>query len=148
MRRRLKTWRNKLQARPNRRKGDNVFLTREFTDLGGADKVLRALSGLVRDGRLDRLGYGVYGRAVQSRLSGQSMLYGPNGFAGAACEALTELGVQWEPAAALVETDWHVIQALAPSRHSRRRDRAQGVDLSPTLPRPCLRGAQREMGWV
>ena len=29
------------------------------------------------------------------------------------------------PGAALADTDWHVIQALAPSRHGRRRDRAQ-----------------------
>ena len=100
MRRRPRTLRERLQARLNRRKRDNVFLTREFTDLGGEDQVLRALRGLVRDGQLVRLGYGVYGRAVQSRLSGQPMLYGPNGFAGAACEALTKLGVQWEPGAA------------------------------------------------
>lgn len=49
------------------------------------------------DGRLVRLGYGVYGRAVKSRLSGQPMLYSPNGFVGAARQALDKLGVQWEP---------------------------------------------------
>ena len=45
-------------------KRDDVFLMREFRDLGGEDQVLRALRGLVRKGRLVRLGYGVYGRAV------------------------------------------------------------------------------------
>lgn len=89
-----------MAARLARRKGDVVFLTREFTDLGGEDQVLRALRGLVRDGQLVRLGYGVYGRAILSRLSGQPILYGPNGFAGAAREALTKLGVQWEPGTA------------------------------------------------
>ena len=79
------------------RKRDDVFLTREFADLGGEDQVLRALRGLVRDGRLVRLGYGVYGRAVRSRLSGEPMLYSSNGFAGAARQALTKLGVAWEP---------------------------------------------------
>ena len=51
--------------------------------------MLRALRGLVRDGRLVRLGYGVYGRAVVSRLSGEPLLYAPYGFRGAAREALT-----------------------------------------------------------
>ena len=32
------------------RRRDDVFLTREFRDLGGEDQVLRALRGLVRDG--------------------------------------------------------------------------------------------------
>jgi hypothetical protein len=100
MRRQPKTLREKMEARLARRKGDAVFLTREFTDLGGEDQVLRALRGLVRDGRLVRLGYGVYGRAIPSRLSGQPILYGPNGFAGAAREALTKLGVPWEPGTA------------------------------------------------
>jgi hypothetical protein len=61
---------------------------------------LRALRELVRDGRLLRLGYGVYGRAVRSRLSGEPMLYSENGFLGAARQALTKLGVPWEPTAA------------------------------------------------
>jgi hypothetical protein len=59
--------------------------------------VLRALRTLVREGRLVRLGYGVYGRAVKSSLSGKPMLYSPNGFIGAAREALDKLGVEWEP---------------------------------------------------
>jgi hypothetical protein len=74
-----------------------VFLTREFRDLGGEDQVLRALRGLVRDGRLVRLGYGVYGRAETSRLSGKPMLAAAGGFIGAARQALDKLGVSWEP---------------------------------------------------
>ena len=58
-----------------------VFLPREFSDLGGEDQVLRVLRGLVREGRLVCLGYGVYGRAVTSQLSGKPILYSPNGFA-------------------------------------------------------------------
>ena len=80
-----------------RRAGDAVFLTREFAHLGGEDQVLRALRGLVREGRLVRLGYGVYGRATKSSLSGKPMLYSPEGFIGAAREALDKLGVEWEP---------------------------------------------------
>lgn len=59
--------------------------------------MLRALRGLVRDGQLVRLGYGVYGRAFKSRLSGQPILFNPDGFIGASREALTKLGVKWEP---------------------------------------------------
>jgi hypothetical protein len=51
----------------------------------------------VREDRLVRLGYGVYGRAVKSSLSGKPMLYSPDGFVGAAREALDKLGVEWEP---------------------------------------------------
>lgn len=94
---RRKTLRERIEGQIARKAGEDVFLTREFTGLGGEDQVLRALRGLVRDGRLVRLGYGVYGRAVPSRLSGHPMLYSPNGFIGAARQALDKLGVQWEP---------------------------------------------------
>jgi hypothetical protein len=73
-----------------------VFLPREFRDLGGEDQILRVLRGLVREKQLVRLGYGVYGRAVVSSLSGKPVLYAQNGFLGAARQALTKLGVRWE----------------------------------------------------
>jgi hypothetical protein len=44
-----------------------------------------------------RLGYGVYSRAVVSSLSGNPILFAQNGFSGAARQALTKLGVTWEP---------------------------------------------------
>ncbi len=91
-----KTLREKIEARIARKRGDDVFLPREFRDLGGEDQVLRALRGLVSEKRLVRLGYGVYGRAVVSRLSGEPILYSPNGFLGAARQALNKLGVAWE----------------------------------------------------
>jgi hypothetical protein len=58
--------------------------------------VLRALRQLVREKRLVRLGYGVYGRAVVSRLSGEPILFSPNGFLGAARQAFNKVGVTWE----------------------------------------------------
>lgn len=76
---------------------DDVFLTREFRDLGGEDQVLRALRDLVRIGLLVRLGYGVYGRAETSRLSGRPILAARGGFIDAARQALDKLGVPWEP---------------------------------------------------
>jgi hypothetical protein len=95
-----KTLRERIEARIARRRGEDVFLPREFRDLGGEDQVLRALRMLVREKRLVRLGYGVYGRAVVSRLSGDPILYSRNGFPGAARQALTKLGVAWEPSEA------------------------------------------------
>src|SRR5438105_7183060 len=94
---RRQTLREKIEQRIARKKGDDVFLTREFKNLGGEDQVLRALRRLVEDGRLVRLGYGVYGRATVSRLSGRPMLYSRDGFAGVARQALDKLGVKWEP---------------------------------------------------
>ncbi len=51
----------------------------------------------MRDGRLVRLGYGVYARAIVSRLSSEALLMNPTGLRGVAREALTKLGVPWEP---------------------------------------------------
>lgn len=93
---RRRTLRERLRERIARRR-DDVFITREFRDLGGEDQVLRALRGLVRDGQLVRLGYGVYGRAEKSSLSGEPILAARGGFIGAARQALDKLGVKWEP---------------------------------------------------
>jgi hypothetical protein len=94
--RQRKALRERIEARIARKRGEDVFLPREFRDLGGEDQVLRVLRGLVREKRLVRLGYGVYGRAVISRLSGKPILYSPDGFLGAARQAFTKLGVAWE----------------------------------------------------
>jgi len=92
-----KTLREKIEKHIARKTGDVVFLPREFSRLGGQDQVLRVLRDLTREGRLVRLGYGVYGRAVVSRLSGKAVLYSSTGFIGAARQALDKLGVEWEP---------------------------------------------------
>ena len=94
--RRQKTLREKIETRIAD-KQDDVFLPREFSDLGGEDQILRVLRNLVRGGSLVRLGYGVYGRAIQSRLTGEAILFSKNGFSGAVRQALTKLGVEWEP---------------------------------------------------
>jgi hypothetical protein len=94
--RRERTLRGKVEARIAERR-DDAFLPREFRDLGGEDQVLRVLREMVRDGCLVRLGYGVYGRAEISRLSGEPMLAARDGLIGAARQALDKLGVKWEP---------------------------------------------------
>jgi len=94
---RKQTLREKIEQRIARKRNEDVFLTREFKTLGGEDQVLRALRALVDDGHLVRLGYGVYGRATRSRLSGKPMLNSREGFSGVARQALDKLGVKWEP---------------------------------------------------
>lgn len=94
---RKQTLRQKIEQRIARSKGEDVFLTREFKKFGGEDQIVRVLRTLVREGHLVRLGYGVYGRATRSRLSGKPMLSTPQGFSGAARQALDKLGVAWEP---------------------------------------------------
>ena len=93
--RRKRTLRGKVEARIAERR-DDAFLPREFRDLGGEDQVLRVLREMVRDGCLVRLGYGVYGRAEASQLSGKPMLAARGGFIDAARQALSKLGVEWE----------------------------------------------------
>ena len=93
--RRQPTLRERIEARIAGRPED-VFLPREFRDLGGEDQVLRALRDLVRDGHLLRLGYGVYGRAETSRLSGRPVLAAEDGLIGAARQTLDKLGIPWE----------------------------------------------------
>lgn len=91
-----RTLKQKIHYRIARANSD-VFLPKEFRDLGGEDQVLRVLRGMVSTGELMKLGYGVYAKAVRSSLTGRLMVNSDNGFNGAARQALTKLGVPWEP---------------------------------------------------
>ena len=93
--RQRRTLRERVAARIAER-GDDAFLTREFRDLSGERQVLRALRELTQEGRLVRLGYGVYGRAEISKLTGKPILAAEGGLLGAARRALDKLGVPWE----------------------------------------------------
>jgi hypothetical protein len=92
-----RTLKQKIEHRIARRRSEDVFLPREFKDLSGEDQVLRALRRLVAEGRLIRLGYGVYARAAPSRLTGRPMIDSANGFVSASRQALEKLHVRWEP---------------------------------------------------
>jgi hypothetical protein len=78
----------------------NVFLPKDFADLGGYTQVLRALREETSRGRLVKLGYGVYAKGRTNALTGQSMIAAPGGFNQAAREALDKLRVDWEPSEA------------------------------------------------
>ncbi len=83
----------RLSNRIARKRGD-VFLRADFSDLGGYDQVGRALRGLVRKGRLMKVGYGLYTRTRPSVLDGQPVP--PKGL-GTLTEALKRLGVEVGP---------------------------------------------------
>lgn len=74
-----------------------VFLPKDFEDLGGYDQVLRALRTLRNEGKLVRLGYGIYARAKVSSISKRVMIDNPGGFVAASRIALNKLNVPWEP---------------------------------------------------
>jgi hypothetical protein len=80
----------RVMKRIARKRGD-VFLRADFRDLGGYDQVGRVLRGLVRDGRLLKVGYGIYTRAVKSPFSDKPVP--PKGLA-TLIEALKRLGVE------------------------------------------------------
>jgi hypothetical protein len=80
----------RVMKRIARKRGD-VFLRADFRDLGGYDQVGRVLRGLVHNGRLLKVGYGVYTRAIRTPFSDKPVP--PKGLA-TLTEALKRLGVE------------------------------------------------------
>ena len=84
----------RLLKRIARKRGD-VFLRADFADLGDYDQVGRVLRGLVRQGRLMKMGYGLYTRTRPSVLDGAPTPV--KGLRALASEALARLGVETAP---------------------------------------------------
>jgi len=84
----------RLERRIARKRGD-VFLRADFSDLGGYDQVGRALRGLVRKGRLMKVGYGLYTRTRPSLLDGKPLP--AKGIRELAAETLGRLGIETAP---------------------------------------------------
>jgi hypothetical protein len=84
----------RILKRIDRKRGD-VFLRSDFKDLGGYDQVGRVLRDLVREGRLLKLGHGLYTRAVASPFDGTPAPI--KGLRALAAEALDRLGVESAP---------------------------------------------------
>jgi hypothetical protein len=87
---RAESLQTRIMKRIDRKRGD-VFLRSDFKDLGGYDQVGRVLRELVRQGRLLKLGYGIYTRAVKSPFSDKPVP--PKGLA-TLTEALQRLGIE------------------------------------------------------
>jgi hypothetical protein len=73
------------------RKNFNVFIRNDFDDLGGYDQIGRVLRQLAREGKLVKIGYGLYAKAKKSPLTGETVPVAPLPIL--AKEALTRLGV-------------------------------------------------------
>ncbi len=74
-----------------------VFMRSDFEELGGYDQVGRVLRNLTAEGKLIKIGYGLYAKAHTNRLTGKPMLIAKGGFIQVAREALRRLGVKWSP---------------------------------------------------
>jgi len=77
------------------RKQDNVLLRDDFSDLGGYDQVGRVLKHLTDQGKIIRIGYGLYAKAKLSLLTGETVPIAtlPN----LGKEALSRLNVETMP---------------------------------------------------
>lgn len=69
----------------------------DFEKLAGYDQIGRALRQLIAEGVLIKIGYGLYAKARLNRITGKPMLSAQGGFTQVAEEALSRLGVKWEP---------------------------------------------------
>ena len=84
----------KIAARIQRKKA-LVFVREDFVDLGGYDQVGRILRELARDGKLIKIGYGLYAKTRKSTLTGQLVPLAP--LPTLAKEALARLGIETAP---------------------------------------------------
>lgn len=91
---RAETLETRLMKRIDRKRGD-VFLRADFRDLGGYDQVGRGLRGLVKKGKLLKIGQGIYTRAAVSPFDGDPVPV--KGLRALAAEALGRLGVESAP---------------------------------------------------
>jgi hypothetical protein len=91
---RIETLEALVSKRIDRKRGD-VFLRADFADLGGHDQVGRVLLQFVRQGKLLKIGSGLYTRTQPSTLDGAPTPV--KGLRALADEAVRRLGVQTAP---------------------------------------------------
>lgn len=72
-----------------------VFLRQDFSDIANYDQVGRALRELIQDGKLLKVGYGIYTKARINSITGKIMPACPVGADGVILEALERLGVKY-----------------------------------------------------
>jgi len=73
----------------------NIVLRDDVTSLGNPRKVSRNLNYLIREGKLIKLGYGIYAKTEENPYLETMAIRG--GFASTSLEALDRLGIEWEP---------------------------------------------------
>jgi hypothetical protein len=126
------TLENQLLNRIDRKRGD-VFLRADFADLGGYSQVGRALLRLVRQGRLLRIGYGLYSRTLKSPFDDRPIL--PKGLSKLR-EALKRVGIETLPSRSVQDynagrtTQVPTGRVVAVNRRVRRKIGYNGISLS------------------
>ncbi len=86
-----------VEGKMSRCRKRQVFARKDFMPMGDYDQVGRALLILTREGKLMRIGYGLYAKARINRITGLPMLASEGGFEQVAKEALDLLNVAWKP---------------------------------------------------
>jgi len=76
----------------------SVVLRDDIEDMGSPRQISRCFKDLVEMGELVKIGYGIYAKAYISEHLKKPVIKG--GFDQACKEALTKLGVEWEPGSA------------------------------------------------
>lgn len=102
MKNRKTTLLTKIRERIDRKRKD-VVLRQDFLDLGQYEQVGRCLLRLVKEGRLIKIGQGIYVRAVVSPLDEQPTL--PKSLNTLTVEAMKKLGIPTSPTA--MERDYN-----------------------------------------
>jgi len=137
--------RDTLEARIAKRidrKRSDVFLRADFADLGGYDQVGRVLRQLVRAGKLLKVGFGLYTRAVPARIGVRPIP--PKGLT-TLREALERVGIRTYPSRALEDynagrtTQVPTGRVVAVRRRVRRKIGYNGISLRFERARPAAR---------
>ena len=131
----------RIAKRIDRKRGD-VFLRADFADLGGYDQVGRVLRRLVRAGKLLKVGFGLYTRAIPAPIGARPIP--PKGLT-TLREALERLGIRTYPSRALEDynagrtTQVPTGRVVAVRRRVRRKIGYNGISLSFERARPAAR---------
>jgi len=76
----------------------NIVLREDIEDMGSPRQISRCFKTLVEMGELVKIGYGIYAKAYRSESIDRPIIKG--GFGQACKEALTKLGIEWNPGSA------------------------------------------------
>ncbi|MXZ83946.1 MAG: S-adenosylhomocysteine hydrolase [Synechococcus sp. SB0666_bin_14] len=126
------TMRARLRRSIAARQGE-VVLRRDVRGLGSASQVSRGLRQLVEDGKLVRIGMGVYAKATPSRLSGQPAPR--QTLEVLAAETFDRLGIAWQQGKAqrlynaglTTQVPWRTTFDTSPRRIRRRLQVGKGI---------------------
>lgn len=77
---------------------ENIILRKDIENMGSPRQISRCLKDFTEMGELIKIGYGIYAKSYISENLKKPIIQG--GFDQACKEALTKLGIRWEPGSA------------------------------------------------